>query len=147
MPHRFETPSGGTIAYQIDPDCGLALIRPSGAVTGRDLAQGLHALQADSDWHHHYALIWDERGITSLDVTPDELDQMVEAQEGAVIGPDLIVTTREDYEDLFQLYAWRVQARGHPASVCRSLQKALALVGLDALPESMRTLEPLAVSA
>lgn len=130
----------GACRYAIDPAVGLALVRITGAVTGADIARCARALQADPRWTPDLAVVWDERGITSLDVTPEGLKKMVEAQTRHATGPDFIVTEREDHEILLRLYAWRVQARGRPAQVFASLEQALAALGLDALPAALRDL-------
>ena len=124
----------GSCEYRIDQKLGLALVRVSGAVSGARIARCAEALQSDPAWSFTYAAIWDERGITSLDVTPQDLEAMVSAQAKGQVGPDIVITVREDHEALLQLYAWRVRARGRPATVCRSLDEALAILELDELP-------------
>jgi hypothetical protein len=124
--------------YRIDPAAGLALARVSGEVTGHDVARFVRRLQSDPDWRPTFDAIWDERGITLLDVTPDGLDEMVDAQAEGQVGADVVVTEREDRELVQRLYALRVRARGRPATVCDTLDGALAAVGLGALPERLR---------
>jgi hypothetical protein len=140
MPTRFTTSVGGHVAFELSPEHGLALIRPVGAVTGNDLARALRAICDDPRWRPAFALIWDERNVSWLDVTVTGLARMVEAQAAAEVGPDIVVNARADYQPIFELYAWRVKARGHAAAVCPTMKEALALVDLNALPESMRRL-------
>lgn len=124
--------------YEIDQDIGLAVVRVTGEVSGRDIARFAERLQSDADWAHDYAAIWDERGITSLDVTPDDMDVMVKGQAGIETGPDVVVTAQEDHELIMKLYAWRVRARGRPATVCSSMEEALDHLGVDELPPRLK---------
>jgi hypothetical protein len=84
-------------------------------------------------------VIWDEREVRSLDVTPEGLEEMVDAQtEAGQVGLDLVVSTRDDHAGLLMLYTWRTSRRGRPAAVCRTLEDALAQVGLTELPAELR---------
>lgn len=127
----------GSCRYRINEEHGLALVNVRGDVNGAYIAECARALQADPGWSSSFAGIWDERGIDQLDIIPTDLDEMVEAQAHGQTGLDIIITAREDHELVQRLYAWRVRARGRPATVCSSLEEALACLGIDALPPDL----------
>ncbi|MDT0630633.1 hypothetical protein [Rubrivirga litoralis] len=123
--------------YRIDTDHGLALAQIAGDATGEYIASCVRALQADPAWSDAYDVIWDDRGVTVLDVTPRGLDEMVAAQTNGQFGMDVIVSDRGSREAVFLLYARRTRAAGRPARVCRTLDEALAAVGRTALPAAL----------
>ena len=121
----------------VDPETGTALIHLSGAITGHQIAACAVSLHADPAWSHHNAAIWDARALLILDVTPEGLDEMVEAQANGELGPDIVISNNEDHVGLLRLYAWRVRGQGRPAEVCTTLEQALALLGMKQLPAAL----------
>ncbi len=136
----MQAESNGECRYAIDQDLGLALVRIAGDVTAGDIVRCANALQSEPSWSHDFAAIWDERGLTALEVTLEGMDAMVEAQATGEVGPDIIITDQEDYEIVMRLYAWRVRVRGRPAKVVTTLEEALGCLGLEELPASVRGL-------
>ena len=121
----------------IDPDVKTALVRLSGSVTGHQIAACADGLRTSPDWSDDVASLWDARHLTSLDVTPGGLEDMVESQTDSAVGPDVIVSADPDHVMLLRLYAWRVRGRGRPATVCATLDEALGVLGLDRLPSGL----------
>ena len=127
----------GRCDYRISRETGLARVQIFGAVNGSFIARCANDLQSDSDWSHNFSAIWDHRMVTSLDVTPGDLKEMVDAQAEGPTGDDVVVTLREDHRTLLELYAWRVRARSRPAVVVGSLDEALERLGLEELPPEL----------
>ena len=130
--------SGSCCAYRIDRAAEMALVRMKGRVTGDGVARCAEALQADPGWCHHCTAIWDDRDIDLLDVSPRQLQSMVEVQASGETGPDLVVTAHPNRELFMVLYTRLVEIRGRPAAVYSTLEEALAHVGRSALPPSLR---------
>ena len=124
--------------YQIDADRGLALASVSGEATGEDIARCVDELRADPAWSDLFDVIWDERGITTLDVTPGGLEEMVDAQTDGQVGRDVVISTRGSRKGIYDLYARRTRLRGRPAVVCTTMECALEAVGLSDLPATLR---------
>jgi hypothetical protein len=127
----------GQCTVHIDASNGLALIRLRGAANGSAIAQCAQAVHSLEEWDHQFDVIWFEDAITFLEVTPVQLDRMVDAQTMQEQGRDIIVTARADYEMIMTLYTYRVRSRGRPARVCNTLVEALDVVGLKELPEAL----------
>ncbi len=130
-------PSTGSCDYKIDPSRSLAVVTVTGDVTGKHLADCVHRLRTDARWTDHTAVLWDERDVRRLDVTLDDIEEMVEQQTSGQHGPDIVLTRREDHEAVMRLYTHRVRKTGRPAQVCSTLQCALDLLGIDALPPEL----------
>lgn len=130
--------AGPAFDYRIDPDHGLALATVSGEATGEDIARCVRELRSDPAWSDAFDVIWDERGVTTLDVTPDGLDRMVDAQTSGQTGRDVVVSTRGSRKGFFDLYVRRTRLEGRPAVVCTTMACALEAVGLADLPAALR---------
>lgn len=128
----------GKFEYRIDPEVQLGYCRVVGVADGRFIAECARTLQRDAAWSSGFDVIWDERGIEMLDLTPNGLDEMVEAQASGQHGRDVVITDRDDHKVVMKLYAWRVRERGRPASVFATLEAALEHLGFEELPESVR---------
>ena len=127
-----------TLRYRIDPDRCLAFASVHGEATGADIAACVRRLRADPAWSDTYDVIWDERGVTTLDLTPDGLDRMVEAQTSGQVGLDVVISDRGSREAVYDLYARRTRAQGRPTCVCTTMECALEAVGLSELPTTLR---------
>jgi hypothetical protein len=129
--------SNGSCEYQIDPARRLAVVQIKGDVTGADIADCVRRLRTDARWTDDTDVLWDEREIRRLDVTPEDLAEMVDEQTSGQTGQDIVLTGREEHEMVMRLYTWRVRANGRPAHVCTTLQCALDLLNLDELPPEL----------
>jgi hypothetical protein len=88
-------------------------------------------------WNEQVDVIWYEDALAYLEVTEEQLGEMVQAQTRDQRGHDIIVTGRSDYELVMALYAAHVRAEGRPAQVCHTLEEALGVVGLVELPSAL----------
>ncbi len=129
-------PSTGSCDFRIYTTQRLAIVDVKGDVTGEHIADCVHRLRTNTSWSDETNVLWDERGIRRLDVTPDDLREMVEQQTSGQTGLDIVLTGREEHEAIMRLYTHRVRTHGRPAHVCHTLQCALDLLGIGELPSS-----------
>jgi hypothetical protein len=122
------------LPFRIDLERRLVRVRVAGRVTGYDIAATAERITRDAQWDDRLRVLWDERDLTSLEVTPEMLDDMVEAQTATQQGMDLILTAREIDELVMRLYTRRVRGEGRPAQVCTTLACALEALELEELP-------------
>jgi hypothetical protein len=135
MPSRLR--DTGSCSYYFDLDKRLVLILVEGDITGAHLAECVADLVRDPHWSDDLNVLWDERRISRLDVTPEDLDVMVDVQTQGQYGEDVILTVREEHEMVMQLYAWRVRASGRSAQVCTKVDCALDALGLSEKPQRL----------
>src|SRR5687768_2969022 len=86
-------------AYVLPPH-RLGLLRLSGDVDGPDLLQGIAALYTGQGWCPPFSAVWDLRGVTALDLLPDDVERLCEVLDvlrgrTAPPGRGAILTARE----------------------------------------------------
>ena len=97
--------------YHIYPTHRTGAVAFAGGVTGVDMIAAMETLYSDSEWRPGFTSIWDLRSITSLSVSPDEVDAIAdraaELCEWAGHGKVAAITRREVDEMIVQLLAYR----------------------------------------
>ncbi len=129
---------GSSCTHLVDTERGLAYVKLYGDVEGAFIASCVRALRADPDWDDTFDVIWDERDIAVLNITPSGLDDMVDAQTSGQVGNDIVVSGRPSRDLILELYAMRTRAWGRPAKVFKTLDAALGFLGLSQLPTNLR---------
>ncbi len=137
----MSSPENASCRHLIDAERGLAYVKLYGRVEGSFIASCVGRLRNDPAWRDSFDVIWDERDITIFDITPEGLEEMVDAQTSGQTGNDIVVSSRESRSLVLQLYAMRTRARGRPAEVFETLDEALGVLGLSELPMDLRLTE------
>ena len=124
--------------FRIDAAHRLALAEISGPVDGPMCLAAIVALHADPAWDPAYDVIWDGRGITELVLGTEDVKRNVEAKSVDSYGRDLIVVSRDIDYLAARLEAHLARTRGKEMRVFRSLDDALAVLGMDELPPALK---------
>jgi hypothetical protein len=119
-------------ARSVAPVSNVALLRFRGFVRGKDLIEATRALHEDGRWHHAMDLIWDCSGVSSLDVQPHEMIEVVRLRTENTEGRDASVVTRTLDEAIAKLYRMVAERKGKKAFVCHSMEEALDVLSLNA---------------
>ena len=127
-----------TFAYAIDPSDGLALARLWGEITGQDMRAVVEAVHSDPAWEASFDAIWDCSEVVAHVVRPSEVPGVVSEAVSGQTGRDVLVEREGLAESLFStMIALTVRVRGKEAHAVRSVDEALGVLGLDALPEAL----------
>lgn len=114
-------------AYEIEPERRLVVITLSGRVTGTTVVEALQAVVADARWKAGFDRVWDGRGITSLEIEPEEVRAFRRlarsAPEAMRPGRAAVVAERTLYRDAAVLY---VMAVGWETRVFPTMEQAMA---------------------
>ena len=110
----------------IDGSRLLAIVRFTGEVTGRDLAEAAARLHAHAAWDARCDVIWDYRAIETFVIQPDEVAGIFEARTRNSVGRDAILVKRDLEYMIARLYAHRAQEVGKEVRLCWHMDEVLA---------------------
>lgn len=110
------------------------LIDGSGALTGTDLAEACMAMGQDPAWRGEFDQVWDFSGAFQIDITPDELDEIVEITHtyADLVGGNRVVfvSTRDTIAALVRLFELRTADLGRSYHVAHTREDAADWLGL-----------------
>ena len=123
----------------IYPESRTGLVVGSGHLTGQELVQACGTLIHDPRWVPGFAEVWDLSAAHEVDVTPEELDRLVQSARdvAARIGENevVFVTTSDSVSVLVRLFDRLTADLGRTYRVVRTRAEAADALGLD--PEAL----------
>ncbi|MGB3545121.1 hypothetical protein [Rubrivirga sp.] len=114
-----------------------------GTLTGPDMEHIVSTVHGDADWRASFDAIWDCSSVRSHVVQPDDVSPLVEAMvEDTALegegGRDVLVESESLSESMFSPMLVRLLRRsGEDAYVVQTMEEALAVLGVDALPPAL----------
>lgn len=116
--------------HSIAPAFHVALIRFRGHVRGKDLIAATRGLHGDTRWRTSMDMVWDCRAVTSLDIVPQEMVEVVDLRTENTEGRDASVVQRTLDEVIAKLYRMVAERKGKRAFVCHTMEEALDALDL-----------------
>lgn len=121
------------------PGQRVALITCVGALSGGDFARARVEMQTAALWEVGFDEVWDYTAISEMDVTPDDLDRLVQiAHDHAhLVGPNRVafVSMRDTVAALVRLYERRTADLGRSYRVVRTRDEAGDWLGVSLPPD------------
>ena len=116
------------------PACRAGLAIGSGHVTGRDYRETFEALWEDERWQRDFVEVWDLTSVDVVDVTPDEVDRIVEslhARAERIRGSHVVlVSSRDAVATLARLFERLTADIGRTFHVKRTREEAADWLGV-----------------
>ena len=116
------------------PESRVVLIAGAEFVSGTDLARACLDMGHHPDWRSGFDEVWDLSGASEIDITPDELDEIVEVTHryGHLVGGNRVVfvSPRDIIAALARLFELRTADLGRTYHVARTRGEAADWLGL-----------------
>jgi len=120
----------------ISPRMELGAVRLAGHVDGRTLASAIGQFFDHEALRPGIAVLWDARGIKSLDITPEDIERTValiaRGRPRLGEGRSAVVSGLEDAIAISTLLKVRTADRGREVKVFDEIEPALAFLGATA---------------
>ena len=122
------------LTVTILPEARLALIEGAGFVTGSDIAEACLTMGRAPNWEGGFDNVWDFSAATQIDITPDELDEIVALTHtyADLVGGNKVVfvSSRDAIAALARLFELRTAALNRAYHVTHTRAAAAEWLGL-----------------
>lgn len=116
-------------------ESGIGLVLGSGHVTGQELVRACTEMVKDPRWEPGDTEVWDLSTAIEVDVSPDELDRLVESaheySERIGAGRCVFITARDGVEALLRLFELLTRDLDRDYHIARTRADAARWLGLD----------------
>lgn len=130
-------------SHYVDDDRQLVFTTLAGTVNGTELVEAYRMLHTELDVQPNYHLVWDCRFIEMLDIDLSALENIKEAADefcpidDGTLGKFVVIAPRMLVHSGALAMVHFTRSRHRKKHVCKEIDEALDVLGLDSLPASM----------